>query len=386
MKSILRYALRALLVLIVLVAGLAVWKREEITRLLVVNSLFDAEKIVANFTQMDQAFLTAELPRGAAPVTPLPMGELLVLPSHIEDWRKDRRATSLLVLHKGKIRHEAYYEGTSAEDRRISWSMAKSYLATLMGVMLEQGLIDSLDDPVTKYAPALSDSGYATATIRNVLNMASGVEFNEDYLDYNSDINRMGRELALGGTLDQFTIDQKKTSATPGEIWSYVSIDTHVIGMVIRGAAGRSIPDLMSEFVIAPLGLEQDGYYVTDGEGAAFVLGGLNFTTRDYARFGLMTEQGGEIEGRRVVSSDWITAATTPSAPKDGGFGYGYQWWTAEDHRPGEFLAIGVYGQNIYVDQTRDLVIVLTSADRNFRKSGRYEENIDVFREIGSML
>ena len=123
----------------------------------------------------------------------------------------------------------------------------------------------------------------------------------------------MGRALALGGELDDFTASLKDTFTTPGSQWQYVSIDTHVIGMVIRGATGRSIPDLLSEKIITPLGLEQAPYYVTDGDGVAFVLGGLNITTRDYARFGQMILQDCEWQGEQIIPADWIAESTAPS-------------------------------------------------------------------------
>ncbi|MGR3760293.1 serine hydrolase domain-containing protein [Roseobacteraceae bacterium NS-SX3] len=387
MRKVMRIALRVLLAAVVVLGTAAIWKREEIGRLLAVNSLFAEDRIVANFSNMEGAFLTTPLPRGTGGASPLPRGEEITLPEEVQARLKERSVTSLLVLKDGEIRHESYRLGTTAEDRRISWSVAKSYLSALMGVVLAEGHIASLDDPVTQYAPLLKGSAYDGASIRNVLNMASGVTFDEDYLDYNSDINRMGREVALGGTLDQFTADLKETFTAPGTQWQYVSIDTHVIGMVIRGATGRSVPDLLAEKILAPLGMERDGYYVTDGEGVAFVLGGLNLTTRDFARFGLMIEQDGQYQGTQVVPAEWIEASTRPSAPtKPGKTQYGYQWWSPADAQEGEFYAIGVYGQYIYIDQARDVVIVMTSADRKFKTPGVTRGNIEMFRKLARML
>lgn len=387
MKDHFKRLLRAMVVFAIILAGFGIWKREEIQRLWAVNSLFTADKIVSNFSNMDAAFLTTPVARGSGPVSALPTGSKMTLPLETEAWIKDRAVTSLLVMKNGEIRHESYHLGTSAEDRRISWSVAKSYLSALFGVLLEEGAIASIEDPVTKYAPELKGSAYDRASIRNVLNMASGVTFDEDYLDYDSDINRMGREIALGGTLDQFTTDLSETFASPGARWQYVSIDTHVIGMVIRGATGESIASLLQDRIIVPLGLEQDLYYVTDGEGVAFVLGGLNITTRDYARFGLMIEQDGLYNSQQVVPAEWIAASTMPSAPtKPGKIGYGYQWWIPVGAETGEFMARGVYGQYIYIDQARDVVIVSTAADRRFREKGVNEINIEMFRKLARML
>jgi len=217
MRTILKWLLRILLAFVLAAVAVGIWKREEISRLLAVNSLFAEEKIVTNFSHMNGAFLTTPVGRGDMPVTPLPEGPHATLPENIGAWIDDRAVTSLLVLKTGEIVHESYHQGTGTDDRRISWSMAKSFLSVLFGIVMEEGHIASLDDPVTKYAPKLEGSAYDGATIRNVLQMASGVKFNEDYLDYDSDINRMGRVLALGGAMDSFAAGLSEREAEPGE-------------------------------------------------------------------------------------------------------------------------------------------------------------------------
>ncbi|MCK0172307.1 beta-lactamase family protein [Aliiroseovarius sp. S1123] len=387
MRTVLKFLTRAVLVLIVLLVLVGFWKREQITRLLAVNSLFSEEKIVGNFSNMDSAFLTRGMSRGDGPVTPLPTGKSWAPDAAVNTWIKDRAVTGMVALKDGQLRHESYYLGTGPQDRRISWSMAKSYLSALVGIVLEQGAIASLDDPVVQYAPELKGSAYDGASIRNVLNMASGVVFDEDYLDFNSDINRMGRVLALGRSMDQFAAGLEDSFAPAGETWQYVSIDTHVIGMIVRGATGRSIPDLLQEHVIALMGLEADPYYLTDGYGVAFVLGGLNLTTRDYARFGEMFRKDGMWNGQQIVPADWIAASTRPSAPTTPGKEqYGYQWWMAPDATEGEYYARGIYGQYIYIDKARGVVIALNSADRGFRGEGVNATNIDMFRRIAASL
>lgn len=387
MRTILRFTTRTILVLIVLLVLVGLWKREQITRLLDVNSLFSEEKIVHNFSNMERAFLTQSMSRGDGPVSPLPKGESWAADEAVSSWIKTRAVTGLVVLKDGQLRHESYYLGTGPKDRRISWSVAKSYLSALVGIALKQGAITSLDDPVVQYAPELKGSAYDGASIRNVLSMASGVVFNEDYLDFNSDINRMGRVLALGWSMDQFAAGLQDSFAPAGETWQYVSIDTHVIGMVVRGATGRPIPELLQEHIIAPMGLEADPYYLTDGYGVAFVLGGLNLTTRDYARFGEMFRQDGMWNGQQIVPADWVTASTRPSAPTaPGNEQYGYQWWMAPDATKGEYYARGIYGQYIYIDTARGVVIALNSADRGFRGDGVNKGNINMFRHIAASL
>lgn len=387
MRIVLKWALRIFIALAVIAVVAGVWKRDEIKRLLAVNSLFNAEKIVDNFSHMDAAFLTVPLTRAVDDPTPLVDGPQMALSANVQNWIDARTVTSLVVLKGGELVYEGHFLGTKPEDLRINWSVSKSYLSILFGILLNEGAIDNIDDPVTKYAPLLVGSAYDGATIRNVLQMSSGVTFDEDYLDQSSDINKMGRVLALGGSMDAFAADLTDRDAPAGDHWQYVSIDTHVIGMVIRGATGRNIADLLVEKVIGPLGLEADPYYLTDGYGVEFVLGGLNTTTRDNARFGQMVADGGLWEGQRIVPEAWIDESTRPSAKTAAGqFGYGYQWWISPGSVEGQFLARGIYGQYIYIDRTRDVVIATHAADRMFREAGVSDQNIAIFREIAESL
>ena len=388
MPSLLKNILRTLLVIAVALGVMALWKREEITRLLAVNSLFNAEKIVHNFSHMDEAFLNTPISRGQGAVSELAKGTPIVLPAVINAWIKERHVTSLVVLKDGEMVYEDYYLGTRADDLRISWSVAKSFLSALVGILLEEGAIASIDDPIIKYAPSLKGSAYEGASLRNVLQMSSGVTFDEDYLAKSSDINRMGREIALGGSLDDFAASLKDSFAQPGIQMQYVSIDTHVIGMVVRGATGRSVTDLISEKIVTPLGFEKQPYYVTDGDSVAFVLGGLNVTTRDYARFGLMVAQDGQYGGQQIVPKAWLRASTKVSAnTKLGDRKYGYQWWIpATGATTGEFFAHGVYGQYIYINRPLGVVIVSNAADRGFKNEGIGAANIEAMRAIARGL
>ncbi|EEW26838.1 serine hydrolase domain-containing protein [Rhodobacter ferrooxidans] len=387
MPKLLGRLLRLVLLLAVVTAGVAFWKREEVTRLYAVMTLFEPDRIVQNFSHMDAAFLSVPLYIGTTAPLPLPPGPAATLPAETDAWVADRAITALVVLKGGQLVHESYYLGTGPLDRRISWSVAKSFLSALLGIELAEGKIASLDDPVTKYAPQLVGSAYEGASIRNVLNMASGVKFDEDYLAFFSDINKMGRVIGLGGSLDDFAAGLSERSAPPGTAWQYVSIDTHVLGMVIRGATGREIPDLMSEKLLVPLGLEVAPYYVTDGLRQAFVLGGLNLITRDYARFGLLFANGGAANGQQIVPADWVEASTKATAPTaSGAIGYGFQWWVPEGAAPGEFMARGVYGQYIYVNRGLGVVIAVNAADRGFTAPGVAEANVAMFRAIANSL
>ena len=371
----------AILAVAVVAALAALWKREEITRLLAVNSLFAPDRIVANFSNMDRAFLNVPLSQASG--TRLPDGSPVPLPDGTEKWIADRSITAIVVLKDGKVTHESYYLDTQPGDLRISWSVAKSFLSLLTGILVDEGAL-TLSDPVEKYAPPLANSAYAGVSVQDILQMESGVAFDEDYFNPDSDINRMGRVIALGGALDDFTADLSVRDRVPGAAMKYVSMDTHVLGMVLRGATDRSIPDLMAEKLTGPMGIGA-ATYLTDGEGVAFVLGGLNMTTRDYARMGLLVAQGGQLDGRQIVPEDWINISTVPSALTEvGRMRYGYQWWMPADVRAGEIMAQGVYGQFVYIDRARNVVIAVNAADRAFREPGVSEGNIEMFRRIAA--
>ncbi|MEE9452981.1 MAG: serine hydrolase [Paracoccaceae bacterium] len=377
-----RFAVITAIVAVIAVA----WKWDNIKRLLAVNELFAEENIISNFSHMSNVFYSTELVLPDATPSPLEVAAR-DMPESLDGWVEDRSLTALVVLKDGKLAHEAYFKGTDTTDLRISWSVAKSFLSGLMGIVVAEGLIESLDDPVTKYVEKLVGTAYDGVSIRNVLNMASGVAFDEDYLDFNSDINKMGRVLALGWSMDGFAADLHNRDRPAGEAWQYVSIDTHVLGMVIRGATGRDIPELMVEKILTPLGLEANPAYLTDGKGVAFVLGGLNLRTRDYARFGQMYLQNGLYNDQQIVPADWVLESTAPSAPTaEGGIQYGYQWWMAPDASDGEYFARGIYGQYIYVNEQMGVVIAVNSADRSFQEPGAFDQNLRMFREITRSL
>lgn len=378
-----KWTVRIILMLILAVAVVACVKREEINRLLAVNTLFDEDRIVSNFSNMDDLFLSAPMVRGDNTVSPLPQGPTADMPNDYPQWVIDRNVTAMVVLHDGQLVHEAYYQDTAPEDLRIGWSVSKSWLSALFGILIDEGAIGSIDDPVVQYVPALAGSAYDGASIKNVLQMSSGVVFDEDYFDYNSDINKMGRVLALGGSMDGFATELDETFAPAGTQWQYTSIDTHILSMVIRGATGRSLPDLMTEKIVTPLGLEADPYYLTDGFEVAFALGGVNVLARDNARFGQMFANGGAWQGQQIVPADWVDESTVSSAPKSTGtMGYGYQWWMPAGAEPGVFHAQGVYGQYIYIDRNRNVVIATNGADRQFRDAGVADQNMAMFAAI----
>ena len=389
----------ALLLSIILILSFVAFNWKNILRLQTVSTLFDADKIVYNFSNMKEAFLYNQLessPKAYAfdeEIEPLPNnikinGEKF----NLENILAELDTTALVIIKDGKLIHESYYKGTQRNDLRISWSVAKSFMSGLYGKALESGDIDSIDDKVVKYIPSLEGSAYEGATIRNVLNMASGIKFNEDYMDPKSDINDMGRLLGLGGSMDQYAVNLKSKDVEPGERWKYVSIDTHIAAMVLREATGKNLHNLFNETYSNFLGFDVAPYYLTDGKNVAFALGGLNLTTRDYAKFGQLFLQDGIFNDKQVIPSSWVSQSTNHSAPTigDRGVGYGYQWWIPmpqEGSNKGDFTASGVYGQYVYVNPSKGIVIAKNAADREFTQNQygynhSMNVNIDIFRSL----
>ncbi len=384
------------LLILAIAAGLLL-NRQRITRLLQVNSLFAEDKIVHNFSNMKDILPATRLPRSGPvhqwPVSIAPLNQTFVLHDKqvlVADMLKELKTTALIVVKDGTIVFEEYYQGTGPEDLRISWSMSKSFVSALTGIALENGQITSLDDPVTKYVPDLKKSAYNNVKLRDVMNMASGVKFDEDYLDFYSDINKMGRVLALGGSLDEFAASISETAYKPGTARQYVSIDTHVISMVLRSATNESLQDYFVKNLWSRIGASADAWYSTDSDGNAFALGGLNMRTRDYALFGeLMRNKGRTADGLQIIPEKWVEVSTSKSAPDDiygDPFDYGYQWWLPKDSDQ-EFFAVGVYGQYIYVNPRAGIVIAKNAAQRSFLEVDDFgmdykSKNIAMFRSI----
>ncbi|MGJ8559700.1 MAG: serine hydrolase domain-containing protein [Litorimonas sp.] len=377
--------------------GLFLTKGDEIKRLSAVNTMFDADKIVDNFSNMDRGFLVHPL---NVPISDDWAVNTVAIPDTVDiagterslaDVLDELDTTSLVIVRDGTIIHESYYRGTGVDDRRISWSVAKSFMSGLYGKALEDGDIASLDDEVTTYVPELKGTAYEGASLRNILNMSSGIRYNEDYLDQKSDINKMGRTIALGGSLDKYTITLMERQFEPGTDWQYVSMDTHVAAWALRKATGRTLHDLWED-TYSPLGFRQQPYYLVDGKDVAFALGGLNLTARDYAKFGQLFLQMGAWKGEQLIPADWVAQSTVHSAPamSDRGVGYGYQWWVPMPANQ-DYFAVGIYGQYIYIDPKTNIVIAKNAADREFMFADEVgthsmNKNIELMRSLAAQL
>lgn len=397
-----KWFIRIIIGVIAILALLLALNFTKIKRLATVNSLFDEDKIVQNFSHMDAAFLHHDLKISETPFLwpedPQPLPDTVTIAGddrELSALLEELETTALVVIKDGKLLHESYYKGTNAEDRRISWSVAKSFMSGLYGQALAKGQIESLDDPADKYVPELTGSAYEGVSLRNILNMSSGVRFNEDYMDPDSDINKMGRVLGLGKSMDEFAAGLAERAFEAGTNWQYVSIDTHVAAMALRRATGKSLHELFEVTYGENLGFEIAPYYLTDGYDVAFALGGLNLTTRDYAKFGQLFLRDGEWNGEQIIPADWVELSTQNHSPvfhPDRGTGYGYQWWVPMPQtgpHEGDFFAVGIYGQYIYVNPKANVVIAKNAAHRAFTQSGKsgqtsINDNIDMFRSLAA--
>jgi CubicO group peptidase (beta-lactamase class C family) len=283
------------------------------------------------------------------------------------DYLALNRVVGLLILKNGEAVLEDYELGIGPETRWPSYSVAKSASSTLIGAAVQDGFIKSLDDPVTKYVAALKGGGYEGVSVRNVIQMASGVKWDETYTDPKSDRRRM-LEIQLQqkpGSILAFMSTLPKAGA-PGTIWNYNTGETFIVGAIVEGATHKPLAQYLSEKIWKPWGMESDAKWQLESpDGMGFGGGGLLATLRDFARIGLLVEADGVIDGKRIVPPGWFDEAG--SAKEIGGkpVDYGYLWWTFpknESVHEGAFQGIGIFGQHLYVNRKEKVVIVVLSA------------------------
>ena len=279
----------------------------------------------------------------------------------IDDYMKAYNVSGLMVVKDGKVLVERYGLGRKREDRWISFSVTKSITSTLVGAAIKDGKIKSLDDAVMTYIPQLVGSAYDSVTIRQLLTMSSGVKWNEDYADPNSDVARAGSRIIEPGVNPIVSYMKALPRAhEPGTTFHYDTGETDLVGILVSNAVGKSLSDYASEKLWQAYGMERDATWLLDAAGHE--RGGccLSMTLGDYARVGQFMLDGGVAQGRQVLPDGWIQQATTAQI-KNGAppAGYGYFWWIG----PGDsYQASGIFGQSITIIPDQRLVIVLNSA------------------------
>ena len=386
-------------ILLVALLGLC-WLAYQAYRVWQFETLFAPDRIVENFRSMPKLFDSNLIPASG------PVFELESAPQElpkdfsfqgkriaISDWITQSDSTGLVVMANGKLVFEGYYQGNDAQSQAISWSVGKSFVSTLIGFALADGSIKSLQDPVGDYVPLLKQSGYADVSIQDVLEMSTGIDFNEDYADPQSGINQLGEEIFLGRSTNEW-IAQLQKDGPPGREHHYISVNTQVLGMVLEAATGEKLASYMEKKLWSRLGPEGDARWLTDAHGTELAFAGLNVRTRDYARFGLLyLDQGRNLKGEQLLPAQWVQDSVTPRTaylqPGRSLFegipalGYAYQFWIPQGDE-GEFMAIGDYGQFVYVNPARQVVIAKNSAYADYNVDGELMEYeaLEAFRAI----
>jgi CubicO group peptidase (beta-lactamase class C family) len=291
-------------------------------------------------------------------VHPLPKGAPLDVGTDVDAYLKDQRAAALIILQAGQIRLEKYGLGFSPGrgKRWTSFSVAKSLTSTLVGAAIKDGYIKSVGDKVSDYIPDLKQSVYDSVTIEQLLTMTSGVQWNEDYADPASDAAMFNEHKAEPGVDVTVSYMRKlPREAPPGTKWVYKTGETNLIGVLVSSATKQKLADYLSAKIWRPFGMEQDASWLLGSTGHEISGCCLQASTRDFARFGLFILGGGVAGGKSVLPDGWIAEATKNRVPTTRlHYGYGYQWWTLDG---GCYLAQGIFGQGIFIDPQRNLVI-----------------------------
>lgn len=300
-----------------------------------------------------------------------------------EKFIKDTKTSAMLVIKDDVIKYEKYYMGGDENTLFSSNSMGKSFVSALMGIAISEGYVESVEDPIGKYIPEFAGTQMENIPIRACLQMASGINFNED-----TDMSGFSMR-TLMGTPAMKVISKYGIQEKPYTYRRYLSINTEILGQIIKNTTGRGLAEYMEEKLWKKIGTEHDAYW-TLSNGTELAMGGLSVSLRDYARFARLYLNEGIYNGEQILAKDWVKDSMDASADysKPGAnldaynaIGYGYQWWVPEGNQH-EFMAIGVYGQWIYVNPSKQVMIVKTSADPDFMAKGYELKHVEFFRAI----
>ena len=310
----------------------------------------------AAFRQMEKLARTNVVAAGGAVFALTAGPPLTVAGVDLDAYMARQRNAGLIILQDGQIRFEKYALGQDVSGRWTSFSVAKSLTSTLVGAAIKDGYIKSIDDKVTQYIPGLKGSPYDDVSVLQLLTMTSGVKWNEDYTDPKSDVALFNLHKAAAG--EDVTVSYMKMlprEAPAGSKWVYKTGETNLIGVLVSSATGKTLSAYLAEKIWGPFGMEQDAVWMLGSTGHEISGCCVSASLRDYARIGQFILGGGVAGGKAVLPDGWIAAATTKQADiGQPGRGYGYQWWTNDD---GSFAAQGIFGQGIFIDPARKLVI-----------------------------
>lgn len=281
---------------------------------------------------------------------------------NFEAYMEENRVKGIIAIHNDEIILEQYAKGVKANTLWTSYSVAKSVASMLVGVALKNGDIKSMDDPLAMYIPEFKGKDYGKVTVRQLLAMTSGIDWNEDYVDPNSDVAQMYQKPCVGQEAHILTyMKDMKLKHQPGEVWNYSTGETDLVGILIQKASGKSLAAYLSEHIWQPFGMEHCAYWLAD-ECSDLNIGGsgLSSSLRDYARLGQIMLKDGKINGESIFADEWLEHATKGLyATNEEGGAYGYLWWRNAD---GSYMAQGIFGQMIYINPSKNLVIAQMAA------------------------
>ncbi|MDP3175440.1 MAG: serine hydrolase domain-containing protein [Phenylobacterium sp.] len=321
---------------------------------------WSAEQQLVGYPAMHKLF-AHHVVRHGDHVHPLPAAARQIEPTWSYDgrnWTLDEymsayRTSGVLVLKDGEVVLERYGLGRKPTDLWISFSVAKSLTSLLVGAAIQDGKIGSLHDSVSQYVPELKGSAYDGVSVRQMLMMSSGVAWNEDYTDPNSDVSLAAGRMSY--------MAQRPRAHPPGTVFKYNTGETDMVGVMLHRAVGKPLADYMSEKIWKPFGMEQDATWLLDAHGQERGGACMSLTLRDYGRIGLFVAGGGKAGGKQVVP-EWYIAEST-SVQLDNGTpppgGYGYFWWIRPN---GAYEAGGIFGQSVTTFKDEGLIIVVNSA------------------------
>lgn len=341
----------------------------------------------AGFRMLDRVAILVEardIPASDA-LKELPEGPPLALDLDLDAYVQENRHAAIVVAHNGEIRLETYGLEFNDKGRWTSFSVAKSLTSTLVGAAVVDGYIESLDDPVSKYIPGLAGSAYDDVTVEQLLTMSSGVRWIEDYEDPTSDVALFNNHVSDDGSSNLVSYMKTLPRAHPaGEVWNYSTGETNLIGILVSEATGKTLADYLSEKIWGPYGMEADASWLLNEDGTEISGCCIQATTRDFARFGQFMLDGAVVNGQAVVPAGWIEQATTKQIENGmPGQGYGFQWWTYDY---GAYAADGIFGQGIFIDPTRNLVIATNSSWTTAMGYDEHPKREDFFRAVQAAI
>jgi len=361
-------------------------------------TLFHDDYRAENFRTMHELFPSAPVHAGgevwhwSRDERPLPERYLFEGEERsVQEFLTRTETTGLLVAHDGTILHESYMQGYDQSSLITSFSMAKTFASVLVGLAIEDGYIDSVHDPITAYVPELRGGPYDGISIHHVLTMSSGVAFDEDYENFMSDVMWLPiRIFGFGEPIDQI-LNELEREREAGSYNNYVSSDSLVLSLLISRATGSPVTEYLEQRLWRPAGMEYNAYWNTDRHGNALTHAFLSASLQDFARLGRLYLNEGRRDGEQIVPEAWVAESLyrdweaephlAPGENPDSFWelGFGYKWWIPEDPE-GDYLAIGIWGQYIYVHPRYNIVITKTATDYYFDENDY--ENIAFFRAV----